>query len=776
MFVSTWGDESGGVLSRVIRLIGPLAIVMALLAVVPPATAQESGGVIAAIRIDGNHRIEPSTVQSYMLEAGVAVGDPFDRKRINNALKTLFGTGLFADVNLVREGNTLVVRVVENPIINRLAFEGNQRVKDEILATEVELRPRVVYTLTKVQSDVARIVEIYRRSGRFAATVEPKKILLPQNRIDLVFEINEGPKTEIRDISFIGNKRFSDSRLRDEVSTKETVWYRFLSSDDTYDPDRIAFDRDRLRTFYLSEGYAEFRVISAIAELTRKRDGFFITFTVAEGERYTFGEVAINSQLRDLATEQLFEDVTTIEGDWYDASKIEDSIQDLTDRVGNLGYAFVDIRPRVTTDRENRIIDIEYEIAEGQRVFIERINVNGNSRTLDEVIRREFRIVEGDAFNAAKLRRSEQRIKNLGFFGSVALSQSPGSTGDKAVIDVEVTEVSTGELTFQAGLSSSEGILGRVSITERNLLGRGQNLGLSFTLSSRTQLIDLRFTEPYFLGREVAAGFDIFSRQSDTTNEGTFDANSVGFVLRVGYPITENAGHALRYRLQASEIEDVDVDASPFIQFEVGKRITSSLGHSLKYDVRDSRFDPREGYFARFDQDIAGFGGNAKYLKHEITGTYYYPISEFFVGSLSASAGSIVGVLGEDVRLDERFFVGGQSLRGFAEAGIGPRDVITDDPLGGNTYVTGSAELSFPIDIISGFDLRGVLFGDVGTLTDIDVSGANLRDEASLRSSLGVGVSFITPVGPARLDWALPVQKESFDETEIFQFKLGTRF
>ena len=763
-------------MSRLVWLIGLLAIGLATFAVAPPAMAQESGGVINAIRIDGNQRIEASTVHSYMLEAGVAVGDPFDNRHINRSLKNLFATGLFADVNMVREGNTLVVRVVENPIINRIAFEGNQRVKDEVLETEVELRARVVYTRTKVQTDVTRIVEIYRRSGRFAATVEPKIIKLPQNRVDLVFEIDEGPKTDIRDISFIGNTKFNDSRLREEVSTKESAWYRFLSSDDTYDPDRIAFDRDRLRTFYLSKGYADFRVLSAIAELTRDRSGFFITFTVEEGERYTFGEVGISSQLRDLATEQLFENVSTLEGDWYDASKVENSIQDLTDTVGNLGYAFVDIRPRTTIDRDVRIVKIDYEIAEGQRVFVERINVNGNSRTLDEVVRREFRLVEGDAFNAAKLRRSEQRIRNLGFFGSVAMTQLQGSSGDKAVIDVEVSEISTGALTFQAGISSSEGVLGSISITERNLLGRGQNLGLSFTLSGRTQLIDLSFTEPYFLGREIAAGFDVFSRESDLTNEGTFDENQIGFVLRGGYPVTESLNHALRYRLQDSEIADVDLDASPFIKFEAGTRITSSLGHSLIYDVRDSRFDPTEGYFARFDQDVAGFGGNAQYLKHEIIGTYYHPINEYLVGSLSASAGNIFGFMSEDVRLDERFFVGGRSLRGFAEAGIGPRDVATDDPLGGNSFITAKAELSFPIDIISGFDLRGVLFGDVGTLTGIDVSGANLRDEASLRSSLGIGISFNSPMGPIRMDWALPIQKESFDQTELFQFNFGTRF
>ena len=760
-------------MSRFVWLIGLIATALAMIAVAPPAAAQESGGLINAIRVDGNQRIEAATVESYM---SIAVGDQFNNQLIDRSLKALFATGLFADVNLMREGNTLVVRVIENPIINRLAFEGNKRVSDDLLSTEVQLRPRVVYTRTKVQSDVARIVEIYRRSGRFAATVEPKIIQLPQNRIDLVFEINEGPETEILRISFIGNKRFRDRTLRDQILTKETVWYRFLSSDDTYDPDRLTFDRELLRTFYLSEGYADFRVMSAVAELTRDRTGFFITFTVEEGERYRFGTVGIESTLRDLSTDQLFEQVQTVDGEWYDADLIEETIQDLTETVGNLGYAFVDIRPRTRRDRENLIIDLTYQIAEGPRVFVERIDVSGNFRTLDEVIRREFRLVEGDAFNAAKIRRSRQRIRNLGFFERVEIAEAQGSSPDKAVLDVTVVEQSTGQLSFGAGVSSSEGALANVSIVERNLLGRGQNLGLSFLLSRRSLKIDLSFTEPYFLDREIAAGFDVFSRDTDLTNEGTFDKNAIGFVLRAGYPITERFSHLLRYRLQRSKIEDIDIDASPLIALDAGSRVTSAVGHTLKYDVRDSPFDPRKGYVVRFEQDIAGLGGQAKYLRHQMSAAYYHPITDDLTGKLSGSVGNVFGILGETVRIDERFFVGGQQVRGFDTAGLGPRDVLTDDPLGGNTFIVGTAELSFPIDLVSDFDLRGRIFTDIGTLTDVDVSGVGLRDDATLRASVGVGFSYISPFGPILVDLGFPVLKETFDETETIRFSFGTRF
>jgi outer membrane protein insertion porin family len=747
---------------------------LAVTAVAPTATWAQGitgGGAIAEIRVEGNQRIEPETIRSYMQ---LSPGDPFEAERIDRALKSLFATGLFADVRLRREVNTLVVQVVENPIINRLAFEGNDRIDDETLENEVQLRPRVVYTQTRVQADAKRILDIYRRSGRFAATVEPKVIPLDQNRVDLVFEINEGPVTEVRRIDFIGNKAFSDSELRDEILTSESAWYRFLSTTDTYDPDRLTVDRESLRDFYLKEGYADFRVVSAVAELSPDREAFFITFTVEEGERYKFGAIDIRTTLRDLDPESLREQLTTIEGDWYDASAIDKSVGNITDTLGDLGYAFVDVRPQVARDRENLLISLTYDVQEGPRVFVERIDIAGNVRTLDKVIRREFRLVEGDAFNTSKLRRTRQRIQNLGFFSSVDLQTIPSDSPDKLIVQVNVEEQSTGEITFGLGFSTAEGPLGDINLRERNLLGAGQDLRLGFTLSGSRSQIDLSFTEPYFLDRNLAAGFDVFRTETDR-DESSFDQKSLGFGLRAGYEITEYLRHTVRYGLSEDEIFDIDSDASLAIQQQRGTTISSVVGHTLSYDRRDSRFDPHEGYYLTFSNDIAGLGGDVHYLRTRAGAAYYYPLDDDVTVGVTAEAGHIFG-FDEDVRIIDNFAVGGANLRGFKNSGIGPRDVLTEDSVGGNTFAVGSTELSFPLGLPEEYQIRGRVFSDFGTLYDSDLSGSTIIDETKLRVSLGGGLTWRSPFGPLAIDMAVPVVKESYDETEFFRLSVGTRF
>lgn len=753
--------------------LAALLFVAATTVVTVPAKAQgiAAGGTIAEIRVEGNQRIEPETIRSYMQ---LAPGDPFEAERIDRALKSLFATGLFADVRLRRELNTLVVQVVENPIINRLAFEGNKRIDDETLQNEVQLRPRVVYTQTRVQADVRRILDIYRRSGRFAATVEPKVIPLDQNRVDLVFEINEGPVTKIRRIDFVGNRAFSDSELRDEILTTESAWYRFLSTTDTYDPDRLTVDREALRDFYLEHGYADFRVISAVAELSPDRDAFFITFTVEEGERYKFGTIDIRTTLRDLDPESLRDQVTTVEGDWYDASAVEESIQNITDTLGNLGYAFVDVRPQINRDRENLLINIVYDIQEGPRVFVERIDISGNVRTLDKVIRREFRLVEGDAFNTSKLRRTRQRIQNLGFFSIVDLRTIPGDSPDKIIVEVEVEEQSTGELTFGFGFSTAEGPLGDISLRERNLLGRGQDLRLGFTLSGKRSQFDLSFTEPYFLDRNLAAGIDLYRIETDR-KESSFDQKSLGFGLRAGYEIQEYLRHTVRYGLSQDEIFDVDDDASLAIKQQEGETVSSVVGHTLTYDRRDSRFDPREGYYATFSNDLAGLGGDVHYLRTRAGAGYYQPLSEDVTLGVTAEAGYIFG-FNEDVRITDNFSVGGANLRGFKAAGVGPRDTVTEDSMGGNVFAVGSTELSFPLGLPEEYQIRGRIFSDFGTLYNSDLKGPNIVDEAKLRMSVGGGMTWRSPFGPLAVDLAVPVVKEEYDESELFRLSVGTRF
>jgi outer membrane protein insertion porin family len=735
-------------------------------------TAGAATDTIREIEVEGNQRIEAATIRSYMQ---VAIGDPFDPAALDQSLKNLFGTGLFDDVALRREGDRLVVSVIENPIINRIAFEGNRRLDDELLTNEVQLRPRVVYTRSRVQNAVGRILELYRRNGRFAATVEPKVIEMPQNRVDLVFEINEGPLTDVSRIVFIGNRAFDDGDLRSVVQTKEAAWYRFLTSDDTYDPDRLAFDQELLRRFYLSRGYADFNVGSAIAELTPDGRNFVITFTVDEGEQYTVGEVGLESRLADLQPEQLRQLIETEPGEVYNAEEVETSITALTEEIGKLGYAFAEVDPVPAKHDAERTIDLNYVINEGSRVYIERIDIVGNLRTLDRVIRREFRVDEGDAFNTALLRRSRQRIENLGYFDTVAMNTLPGSSPDKTRIEVAVSERSTGELSFGAGFSTSDGPLGDIRLTERNLLGRGQSVRAEFTISARTQQLDFSFTEPYFLDRDLAAGFDLFRRTTDFQSEGSFDQKSVGGTLRASYPLTENWRHGLRFTVREDAISDVDNSASRFIKDEEGEDLTVLIGQNLTYDVRDTRFLPSEGYLVRLEQDLAGLG-DTQFLRHELIGTYYYPFTPDWVLNLAGRGGHIVGYGGENVGLFDRFFLGGQTLRGFKFAGVGPRDVTTDDALGGNVLFSATAEQRFPLGLPEELRMFGRVFVEAGTLTELDVNGPEIADSGSIRAATGVGLSWLSPLGPIAIDLSQAFLKEEEDETEFFRISFGTRF
>ena len=724
------------------------------------------------IVVEGAQRIEPDTVRSYML---IQEGDSFNTERIDRSLKSLFATGLFADVTLRRQDDRLVVTVVENPVINQIAFEGNRQLKEEELEAEVVLKPRIIYTRTKVQGDVNRILTLYRRSGRFAATVEPKIIQLPQNRVDLIFEISEGELTEIERIRFVGNNAFSDSRLREVIRTKESRWYRFFTADDTYDPDRLTLDRELLRRFYLKNGHADIRVVSAVAELTPDRKDFFITFTVDEGSRYRFGRIGVEARLRDLKAEDLRSAIELEEGDWYDSGDLEDTTDEIAEVVGSLGYAFVDVRPRINRDRQNKTINVTFEVNEGPRVFVERIDIAGNVRTLDKVIRREFRLVEGDAFSSAKLRRSNQRVQNLGFFDKVAVERVPGSAPDKTVINVHVEEKSTGSISIGAGFSSSNGALADFGIRERNLLGRGQDLTLNATIAQRRSEIDLSFTEPFFLDREVSAGFDVFSVKTDLQDTSSFDSETLGLALRIGYPITEALRQGWKYTIKQTEVTNVSSAASRFVREQEGEEILSEVSHTLTYDLRDSRISPTEGYFARLVTDLAGLGGTTRYVRNRLDGGRYFPLSDQWVLALTGSTGYIFG-LGRDVNLTDRFYVGGDDLRGFADAGIGPRDRITGDALGGEWMYTGTVEVTFPIGLPDELGVKAKLFTDIGSSGKIEPSDSDVRDTAGLRASIGTGINWVSPFGVIGVDFAVPVLKESFDEVENFRFNFGTKF
>ncbi len=758
--------------------------------------AAQPGGVIKRILVEGTQRIEPATVLTYV---SVKEGDAYDPAVADRSLKTLFATGLFADVKFNWDGSTLTVNVVENPIINQVVFEGNDKVSEKDLTKEVQLKPRTVFTRSKVQADIQRIIELYRRNGKFAATVDPQIIQRPQNRVDLIFSINEGPTTGVARISFIGNTHYNDGTLKGQIATEESRWWRFLASNDNYDPDRLTFDREQLRRFYLQRGYADFRVVSAVAELTPDRENFFITFTVDEGDRYNFGRVIIDSKIKELNPVALRPLVPIHDGDIYNAELIDKSIDALTNAAGTKGYAFAEIHPRIKRDRNKRTIDVIFEVDQGPRVYVEKINITGNTRTLDKVIRREFRIVEGDAYNRVLVDRSQNRIKALGFFKDVSIKAVPGSQPDRAVLNVNVTEQSTGELQLGAGYSSYSSFVGQFSYTERNLFGRGQYLRLSIEASSIYRQAQVSFTEPYFMDRPISAGIDIYkiiTYFQQASYQG--DTSAIGF--RFGFPTSEYGAAGLRYTLRIDKISTF-YQTNPIIEQAAaqGSATTSSIGYSYTYNTLDDPLKPRRGATAELDEDFAGFGGNVKYIRTTAAASYHHPVLwDEFGGTLAFNAGYIAGWGDRDVRLEDRFFRGGDTFRGFALAGVGPRELYADGiGLGGNSsvgadaYAIGSAELRMPDFLPADYGVGLSLFSDFGTvghLASFEIPKSSfescavpvqpnqicIKDNMGLRVSAGLAVSWKSPFGPVLIDLGVPVVRQPYDKSQIIYFSAGT--
>lgn len=742
-------------------------------AFMPPSSSTN----IRDIRVEGVQRLEQETVISYL---SLAKGDDVTPEKLDEALKTLYSGGLFADVSLEMQGGTLVVNVVENPLLNRVAFEGNSAISKEDLEKEVQLKPRMVYTLPRVERDVQRLLDLYRKSGRFAATVEPKIVKLEQNRVDLVFEIVEGSRTGMRSIKFVGNEKFSEGDLRQVISTRESAWWRVFSTSDYYDPDRLNYDKELLRKFYLSEGYVDFRVLSAVAELTPDRDDFFATYSIEEGPRYRFGKITVTSEIKGLDSEVLRKYLTVKEGDWYNADAIEKSVTKLSAVLGDKQYAFATVLPSPERHKDEHVVDINYTVQQGERVYVGRIDINGNGNTIDKVIRREMQLAESDPYNATAVHKSEQKIKDLGFFSEVKVTPVEGGQPDRANIKVDVKEKSTGEAMVGAGYSSTDGPLGSFSVSQRNFMGRGQEARFGATLSGRSKQIDTSFTEPYFMDRNLSAGVDLFATATDNQDLSSYDINSVGTTLRMGYPLSSELRQKVNYSFHSDEILNVPSTASVYVQEQAGTAVTSSVGQSLIYDTRDSRLDPTLGFITHLDTDIAGIGGTRKWFRTKIGGTQYYPVAENWILSGTLEAGQIWSLNG-NTRINERFFLGGDSLRGFQYAGIGARDLTSSykDALGGTRFTRGTINFAMPTPLAAEYGIKAHIFTDAGFLGKADqpsTSSKPITQDESLHLSAGVGITWDSPFGPIRLDYAQPILYKSFDKLEHIHFSFGTKF
>jgi len=751
-------------------------------------------GVIQNIRVEGNKRVEPETIRSYLT---FAPGDTYDPARVDASLKVLFATGLFQDVRIRREGSNIAIIIVENPIVSRVAFEGNREIDDDTLKAEVQLKSRAVYTRARVQSDVQRILNVYRRQGLYGAQVNPKIINLDSNRIDVVFEISEGPTTKVRAINFIGNSAFSDSQLRFIISTTQTNILSFLKGNNIYDQDRLNLDRALIRRFYLKSGYADVRIVSATADLDRDGGGFFITFTIDEGERYRFGTIEVESSLPSLRTDALGPYILVKSGKWFNAGKVEKSTEALTLGVSLQGYAFGQVKARFERDVATHTMNIVFVIKEGPRVYIERINIVGNIRTEDGVIRRQFRLAEGDAFNRLLVELARKRLRALGFFKTVEVETKAGSAPDRVVLVVKVVEQPSGEFSFGAGFSTSEGIIGDIGITERNLMGKGQYVRLGLSGSLDRAQADFSFTEPYFLDRNLSAGFDIFHKEVNLTDESSFSQRDTGGNLRLGFPIADNTQMGVRYRYIQQDIFDVSRDASLAVKDAEGISNVSSVGYTIAYDSRNIPRAPTQGYFASFSQDFAGVGGDVNYIRSVIDARAYRPITNKITLVGRAQAGAIQGWGGDDVRLTDLFFKGGETIRGFKRAGYGPRDacespvtgasvpICSKDSLGGELFWATTAEVRFPIPYIpDSIGMQAAVFVDAGSLWEpsgfavdaVSDEGSFIFNSAEVRMSAGFSIIWESPLGPLRADFAEALLKADFDKTEFFRFGASSNF
>ena len=737
--------------------VAPVAAQVALPPVGAAPLAAPATSTVRAVIVRGTERLEPETVRSYV---ALEPGESYDRERVDKALKDLYASELFADVTIRDDAGTLIVEVKENPVINRVLVEGAKRVKEEKIREEIRVAPRQIFTRTKARADVARILELYRRAGRFAASVEPKIVQLDQNRVDLVFEIHEGNKSKVRQINILGNDKFKDGALREAMATRQSRPWRLFTSQDTYDPDRLAYDQQKLRQFYLTEGYADFRVISSVAELTPDRKDFIVTYVVEEGERYKFGKVQLDSQIRDIKPKEFGPLIKIKTGDWYNAQKIENTVDSLSETAGLLGYAFAEVRPTFDRDKEKREMNVTFGINEAARNYVERININGNTLTRDSVIRREFRLAEGDAFNSFKVKRTRDRLQGLGFFQEkLEVEQKPGSAPDKVILEANVQEKPTGAIQISAGYSSLESFILSLSVQQRNFRGLGQELRASASISSYSKSVEAGFTEPYLFGRNLALGFDLFRRDQRSfryTGNGndrdtTYKQVSTGGQVRVGFPITEYWAASVRYGLS---LDDITLDriyftngvcdpllAGRYLCDSIGKRTTSSVGYSVLFNDVNNRLRPSAGQSFTLSQDFAGIGGGVKYIRTRSTYDWYYALfGSGFVLNVGAEAGYIYGydkgalLPGQDrIRINDRFFLGEPQLRGFAIRGVGPRvqrnslgangeilsgkNQFTDDAIGGRAYYRGRLEVQIPLGSAGAeLGLRPSIFADVGAV------------------------------------------------------------
>ena len=724
------------------------------------------------IVVQGNNRLDSSVI----IRDSFINQNKTSPKDLSIAIKNLYKTGYYENVNIYKNENIVFINVKENPLIDQISVEGNTEISDEIILAELESKSRNVFSTDLIKNDVKKIQTIYKRSGYFSTFVEPKYIKLDQNRVNLVFEVYEGKEATIKKINFLNNNVFSDSTLRDVVSSTEYRWYEFWGSNDRFDRDRVNYDKDLLKEYYFKNGYIDFKVISANSSLVKNKKDFIVNFNLSEGNRYKINDVKVDSSIRKLSNKKLSSLLEIEPGDWYNTDRIDKTIQNINEKTSELGYAFVEVIPRISKLKNTSKVNVIFSIDQGSKIYVDRINIKGNVKTEDKVIRREMELVEGDPFNSLKLRQSEKNVRSTGLFENVEFKVDELSETNKSAVDVEVTERSTGEFSVGAGFSSLDGALGNIGIKESNVFGQAKELALQLGLSTRRSSIDLSYTDPYFLDSDVAAGIDVFNVRRNNKTYSGYKHNILGFKLRAGYELIDDFRHISSYTLKRDKIHDIDNATSLFIREQQGKRTNSIIGQAFQYDKLNDRLNPTDGYRIRLDLDFYGLIGDSEHFQSELKIANFYRMSDgggLYLGTF-LEGGFIASI--KDVNINDRFFLNGDRLRGFKNLGIGPRDTSTGDALGGEIYYLVRNELNFPLGLPDDLGLSGLAFIDVGSIYNTNSSSSLIKDENSLRASAGIGLTWISPFGPVKFFLSKAILKENYDKKEIFRFSFGTTY
>jgi outer membrane protein insertion porin family len=768
-----------GVAARVRRAVLRIAGILAIwLSLMLPMSAAAQDFSFDSFDISGNERIEDATILTY---AGIVPGESYSAGQLNDAYQRIVASGFFETVEFEPQGGTLAITVTERALLSAVAIEGNRRLDDEELLALIQSQPRQIYSPAIAQADAAAIVEAYETRGRLAASVRPTIIRRPDNRVDLVFEVSEGAVTEVERVSFVGNEAFSDSRLRRVLATKQAGLFRAVIGADTLIEDRLAFDQQLLTEFYNARGYPDFRVVDVTSELSRERDATFITIVVEEGPQYSFGEVGVATTIPGLDTEAFRDRIRIRPGSTWSPDPIDTAILRMEQLTVEQGLDFVRIEPQFTRNERAQTIDVTFVLSRGPRVFIERIDIEGNQTTLDRVIRDEFRVAEGDPFNPREIGAATERLRSLGFFEDVQVDTREGSTPEQVIVEVDVVERPTGSFGFGGTFSTSAGLGLLINFSESNFLGRGQTLSFEFDTTADAANAELTFIEPYFLGRNLAFGLDFFYNTTDNDNSD-FSTQIVGIRPSFEFPLGLSSSMQVRYTLSSNEIFDVSDESSPILQSEEGTQIASAPGYTFVWDTRRLGLEEDTEFLVSFGQDFAGLGGDATYVKstaRAIAQTTAFNDDLTFRTILEGGALNMID--GQTSTVIDRFFLTSRQLRGFEFRGLGPRDTgaENDDALGGNYYAVARFEADFPLGLPEEYGVTGGVFFDIGSLWGLnDTQGATgpVDDSLLVRSSVGVSIFWDTPLGPLTFNFANVLQQESYDKDQLFDFTITTEF